>query len=80
MEFDDSISDGSTVRSFSSNGFSDGMESKGTLSGPSVHSNQHISKEKQVTLKRKTERDADSEPLAKKPVSVLDFFDYLTFK
>lgn len=71
MEFEDNISDRSTVRSFSSSGFADGVESEGTLSDASVGSNENISNKKKGTLKHRFQRDVNSEPLAKKPVSRL---------
>lgn len=71
MEFEDSISDRSTVRSFSSSGFADGVESEGTLSDASFGSNKNISNKKKGTLKHRFQRDVNSELLAKKPVSRL---------
>lgn len=70
MEYEDSISAESTVRSFSSSGFSDGAGSEGTPSDASFRSSYNIPNEKEETLKHKIERDEHLEPLAKKSVSV----------
>lgn len=71
MEFEDSIIAESSVRSFPSSSFSDGVESETYLSGVSDRSIGNFPKEKEKTSKHEVKRDTYLGPSTIKPVSIL---------